>query len=99
MIVLLAGSFLDTIIYTAPVVWLFFLGTALSVFVLRRRQPELERPYRVSGYPLPPIIFALCCLFMFYSSVTYALVKVTWGFALLSGVILIGAFIYLFTEK
>ena len=36
-IVLLAGSFLDTIIYTAPVVWLFFLGTALSVFVLRRQ--------------------------------------------------------------
>jgi basic amino acid/polyamine antiporter, APA family len=98
-IVLLAGSFLDTIIYTAPVVWLFFLGTALSVFVLRRRQPELERPYRVSGYPLPPIIFALCCLFMLYSSVNYALVKVPWGLVLLSGIILIGAFIFLFTEK
>jgi basic amino acid/polyamine antiporter, APA family len=81
------------------VVWLFFLVTALSVFVLRRREPELERPYRVSGYPLPPIIFALCCLFMLYSSVTYALAKVPWGLILLSGVLFIGACIYILTEK
>ena len=98
-IILLAGSFLSTIIYTAPVVWLFFLGTALSVFVLRQREPNLVRPYKVSGYPLPPIIFSLCCLFMLYSSVTYAVVKVPWGLLLLSGVILIGVFIYSYTEK
>ncbi len=36
---------------------------------------------------------------MLYSSVTYALAKVPWGLVLLSGVLLIGAFIYLFTEK
>ncbi len=98
-IVLLAGSFLDTIIYTAPVVWLFFLGTALSVFVLRRQEPELVRPYRASGYPLPPVIFSLCCLFMLFSSVSYALAKVPWGLALLSGVLLIGALIYRLTER
>jgi amino acid transporter len=98
-IVLLAGSFLDTIIYTAPVVWLFFLGTALAVFVLRRQEPDLVRPYRISGYPLPPIIFSLCCLFMLYSSVLYALAKVPWGLALLSGVLLIGAIIYQLTER
>jgi amino acid transporter len=98
-IVLLAGSFLDTIIYTAPVVWLFFLGTALSVFILRRSEPDLVRPYKVSGYPFPPIIFALCSLFMFYSSVTYALVKVPWGLALLTGVLGLGALIYQLTEK
>ncbi len=98
-IVLLAGSFLDTIIYTAPVVWLFFLGTGLSVFVLRRSEPNLVRPYRVSGYPLPPVIFSLCCIFMFYSSVTYALAKVPWGLALLAGVLFIGAIIFQLTER
>ena len=99
VIIFLAGSFLDTIIYTAPVVWLFFLGTALAVFVLRRRAPELERPYRVSGYPLPPIIFALCCLFMLYSSVTYAMAKVPWALPLIAGVVLMGAVIYVLTER
>jgi APA family basic amino acid/polyamine antiporter len=98
-IVLLAGSFLDTIIYTAPVVWLFFLGTALSVLVLRRKEPDLGRPYRVSGYPGPPVIFALCSFFMFYSSVSYALTKVPWGLALLFGVLLLGTVIYRFTER
>ena len=98
-IVLLAGSFLDTIIYTAPVVWLFFLGTALSVFILRRQEPDLVRPYKVSGYPLPPVIFSLCCIFMFYSSVTYALGKVPWGLALLSGVLLMGVLIFQLTER
>ncbi len=97
-IILLAGSFLSTIIYSAPVVWLFFLGTALSVFVLRRRAPELERPYKINFYPLPPIIFALCCLFMLFSSITYALAQVPWGLLLLLGVLLIGAVIYAITE-
>ena len=98
-IVFLAGSFLDTIIYTAPVVWLFFLGTALSVFILRRREPELARPYRVNLYPLPPVIFFLSCLFMLYSSVTYALAKVPWGLVLLSGVMLTGALIYCYVTE
>jgi hypothetical protein len=36
---------------------------------------------------------------MFYSSVTYALVKVPWGLALLTGVLGLGALIYQLTEK
>ncbi|MCX7015322.1 MAG: amino acid permease, partial [Candidatus Sumerlaeota bacterium] len=38
-IVLAAGSFLDAILYSAPVVWAFFLATGLSVFRLRRKEP------------------------------------------------------------
>jgi basic amino acid/polyamine antiporter, APA family len=98
-IILLAGSFLSTIIYSAPIVWLFFLGTALSVFVLRRREPGLVRPYQVSLYPLPPVIFALCCLFMLFSSVRYALSQVPGGLLLLIGVILVGAVMYVTTES
>jgi basic amino acid/polyamine antiporter, APA family len=50
-IVLTAGSFIDTILYTAPVVWLFFLATALSVFFLRHKEPRTLRPYKVMAYP------------------------------------------------
>lgn len=71
-IVLFIGSFIDTIIYAAPVVWLFFLGTALSLFILRRREPDTERPYRVVGYPVVPLVFVGCCVFMLYSSLGYA---------------------------
>ena len=34
--------------------------TATTVFVYRRRHPELARPYRVWGYPLLPAIFVIC---------------------------------------
>jgi amino acid transporter len=97
-IILLAGSFLDAIIYTAPVVWLFFLGTALAVFLLRRREPDLRRPYTITAYPGPPVLFALCSLFMLFSSISYALSRVPWGLLLLVGVLLAGALIYRVTE-
>lgn len=39
--------------------WLFYALTASTVFVYRRRHPELARPYRVWGYPFLPAIFLL----------------------------------------
>src|SRR5262249_52282861 len=38
--------------FTAPVFWLFFLLTGVSVFVLRARDWDVERPFRVPLYPL-----------------------------------------------
>lgn len=37
--------------------WLFYALTTASVFVLRRREPDLARPYRTPGYPWAPAIF------------------------------------------
>lgn len=98
-IVLLAGSFLDTILYTAPVVWAFFLATGLTVFVLRHKEPEIPRPYKVSLYPGVPLIFAACCLFMLYSSVSYALARRPVGLLLLVGILLIGGLLFWSTER
>ncbi|MCC6319714.1 MAG: amino acid permease [Gemmatimonadaceae bacterium] len=39
--------------------WIFFGLGAASVFVLRRTEPHLERPYRVPGYPLVPGLFVV----------------------------------------
>jgi APA family basic amino acid/polyamine antiporter len=99
VIVLVAGSFIDTLLYTASVVWAFFLATALSVFVLRRKEPQIRRPYRVTGYPLVPLVFAGSCLFMLYSSAAYALTRRPFSLLVLLGIILIGVIIYWLTEK
>jgi basic amino acid/polyamine antiporter, APA family len=40
-------------------IWPFYALTVAAVFVLRRRRPELPRPYRVWGYPLVPAVFLL----------------------------------------
>jgi APA family basic amino acid/polyamine antiporter len=37
--------------------WIFFALAAASVFVLRSRFPDAERPYRTLGYPLTPLFF------------------------------------------
>ena len=97
-IVVLAGSFINTILYTAPVVWVFFLATGLSVFVLRRKEPQTVRPYKVGGYPMTAIIFCACCIFMIYSSILYALAKKPVGLLILASVLSAGAFIYWLTD-
>ena len=38
--------------------------SVLAVIVLRRRKPEMERPYRTFGYPVPPIIFLALSMFV-----------------------------------
>ena len=98
LILLLAGSFIDTILYTAPVVWLFFLATGISVFVLRHKEPKTERPYKISWFPLPAIIFCASCIFMVYSSVTYALAMKPIGLITVVCVLISGVFVYWFTD-
>ncbi len=45
-------------------IWPFYALTVAGVFVLRRRRPELPRPYRVWGYPLVPLVFLAASAFM-----------------------------------
>ena len=44
--------------------WPFYILSVIAVFVLRRTQPNLERPYRTLGYPVVPIVFLLAAVFM-----------------------------------
>jgi amino acid transporter len=45
-------------------IWPFYALTVAAVFVLRRRRPQLPRPYRVWGYPLVPAVFLLASALM-----------------------------------
>jgi APA family basic amino acid/polyamine antiporter len=40
--------------------WLFYMLIATTVFIYRRRLPNLPRPYKVWGYPALPAIFVVC---------------------------------------
>jgi len=98
-IIIFAKSFIDTILYTAPVFWMFFFGTGLSVFVLRHKEPEVLRPFRVKGYPVTTIAFCGSCIFMFYSCVKYALSFKPYGLAIAFSVVVAGIVIYLISGK
>jgi amino acid transporter len=58
--------------FTAPVFWFFFLLAGLSLFVLRWREPHVNRPFRVPLYPLTPLVFCASSAYLLYSSVRYA---------------------------
>ena len=56
-VLVLSGSF-DALTDYAMFAILGFIGlVAASVFVMRRRQPDLPRPYRTWGYPVTPTLF------------------------------------------
>jgi basic amino acid/polyamine antiporter, APA family len=58
--------------FTSPVFWSFAILVALSVFVLRYREPKLDRPHKVALFPLTPIIFCFSCGFMLHAAIDYA---------------------------
>jgi basic amino acid/polyamine antiporter, APA family len=45
-------------------IWPFYALAVGAVFVLRRRRPDLPRPYRTWGYPLVPLLFLLASVGM-----------------------------------
>jgi APA family basic amino acid/polyamine antiporter len=57
VILLFSGTFdmlTDTLIFVS---WIFYAAAAWGVILLRRREPDLPRPYRVPGYPWVPAVF------------------------------------------
>ncbi len=66
------GGFETLLRCTAPVFWLFFLFTGLSLFVLREKNRGRERPFSVPLYPVLPIIFCNTCAYMLYAATDYA---------------------------
>lgn len=66
------GGFDTLLRATAPVFWAFFLMTGLSLFVLRFKEPDARRPFRVPVYPVVPLVFCATCASMVYAAVAYA---------------------------
>jgi amino acid transporter len=97
-LILLFGSFVDTILYTAAPVYLFYLATSLSVIVLRFREPATERPYRVTGYPVTTLVFCAVCAFLIYSAISYAFWNKRASLILLSAILLVGVLLYWLTD-
>ncbi len=74
------GGFAAMVEYTAPVFWLFFLLTGFSVIVLRQREPQRERPFRVPLYPWLPLMFCAVCAYMLWSSLSFVHSQALGGF-------------------
>ena len=77
-------GFTAMVAYTSPVFWTFFLLTALTLFVFRRKGAE-PPAFRVPLYPVVPAAFVAACVYMLYSSINYVRFAVEFGVAVFAG--------------
>ena len=77
------NGFESMVDFTASVFWFFFLLTGISLFVLRKKKPNVKRPFKVPFYPITPILFIAFCSYMLYSSLSYTGVGSLVGVAVL----------------
>jgi amino acid transporter len=81
--------------YLTPVFWLFLSLSALALIVLRHRDPDVPRPFRVPFYPFTPLVFSASCLYMVYTTLDYTIhTGKAWALASV-GVLAIGAIVLL----
>lgn len=72
-------------------VWPFYALAVGALFRLRRRRPDLPRPYRVSGYPVIPALFIVAVVWFLGN----ALVTDPWSTGITFAIILAGIPVYL----
>ncbi|CAN5407664.1 amino acid permease [soil metagenome] len=72
-----SGSYGDLLDYVMFAVMIFYVLTVSGLFILRKKRPDLERPYKAFGYPVLPAIYvvlaALVAFFMLINNNTNCL--------------------------
>jgi APA family basic amino acid/polyamine antiporter len=61
VLLLFSGTYSDLVDYVIFAALLFYVLTVAGLFILRWRQPDLERPYKAWGYPWIPALYVLLC--------------------------------------
>lgn len=91
----LSGTFNQLLTYVIFGQWIFFGLTVAAVFVLRRKRPDLPRPYKTWGYPITPALFILCAIYISLNSLVTQFESAMFGLL----VILVGIPAYLYWKR
>jgi basic amino acid/polyamine antiporter, APA family len=62
LLLCLTGSYSQLLDYVVFAALLFYILVIFAVFMLRKKHPEWERPYKAFGFPIFPIIYIAACL-------------------------------------
>lgn len=90
IVALATRSFDRAVVYTTSVVWLFYLLCGFAVMVLRHRDPNRARPYKMPLYPAVPLVFCASCVYLLFSAIDYDLA----GSAIALSLTLLGLVLY-----
>lgn len=84
VLLLFTGSFRQLFSLAIFAEWLFYMVSASTVFVLRRKEPDTARPYRTWGYPVVPAVFIVAAAVLLYYTFTENIRNSAWGVAVIA---------------
>ena len=90
-----SGTFNQLITYIIFASWIFYGMSAGAVIILRKKKPDMERPYQIPFYPWIPIIFILFAIFLTVNTILEAPRDAAIG----AGLILAGLPLYYYWKK
>jgi APA family basic amino acid/polyamine antiporter len=93
-VLVLSGTYGDLLDYVVFAVLIFYILTVGAVFILRKQQPNAERPYKVIAYPYLPILYIIMALIICISLLVFKTAFAFTGLCL----VLIGIPIYYFVK-
>jgi len=67
----LSGTYSNLLDYVVFAVLIFYVLTIAGIFVLRRKQPDVERPYKTFGYPIVPAIYIVAASLVMFVLLIY----------------------------
>lgn len=80
----------DLLNYVVAAVMIFYALTIMGIFVLRKKRPNADRPYRAFGYPTLPALYVLAALAIVLILVLYQTQTAGWGI----GIVIAGIPVY-----
>jgi APA family basic amino acid/polyamine antiporter len=95
MVLAVSGTFEQLLTYVVFVGWIFYALGAACVFVLRRTKPDVERPFRVPGYPWTPLLFIVAAAALVANTIATQPARAAVGI----GVVLLGLPVYLVWKR
>jgi len=95
VLILVGGAFRELFSLAIFSEWLFYMVAASTIFVFRKREPDVERPYRTVGYPFVPALFIATAAVLLYYTFTSNLQNSIGG----TVVILLGIPVYLWFAR
>lgn len=94
-ILCLSGKYSDLLVYSTFASLLFYILTIGGLFILRKREPNADRPYKAFGYPFIPGLYILLALGICVDLLIYDSINA--GIGLL--IVLMGVPVYFFTKR
>jgi APA family basic amino acid/polyamine antiporter len=95
IVLALSGTFEQLLTYVIFIAWIFYALAAAAIFVYRRRQPNVLRPYRVPGYPWTPLLFIVAAAALVGNTIFAEPLNALVGL----GIVLLGAPAYLIWQS